>query len=422
MSLETAPSIAGVGSVRNAANESTAACLTQAARPATPPNVHKWRKSNYAVPGQRVVHPGMMDDFKGVDPTKVQFGRMVVSSDHVENVWRQPGCESEFQLAQHAQKEARYHSVQREPLGKSYSRPGHVLPERTRAPRFEFGKASQSSDSAKGLLYPRVEADEDEFRGQYVKSHGSYAPGEQRARAYNWRVDPVHHRFGVGVGSQVALNGLSLGVSGALRGEGDLEPQRVTSKKVEDFKNLQDQLGKVRNLGHGERAVGHDHTYGKASIRALHEWDARMCIQGDYDEADQAPDPDLGKSFTPGFRNTTNELRAFGTPSVRSDIPKYARRSVADNQNYGDDVNAQFLLYPGEFSSIGVEDDDLIQPRTKPELYEIFCAIGHELDGETFEDLYAEAASVDPRGEVSVHTLRNAMNARFMAADKAAHK
>ena len=173
---------------------------------------------------------------------------------------------------------------------------------------------------------------------------------------------------------------------------------------------------------HGERAVGHDHTYGKASIRALHEWDARMCIQGDYDEADQAPDPDLGKSFTPGFRNTTNELRAFGTPSVRSDIPKYARRSVADNQNYGDDVNAQFLLYPGEFSSIGVEDDDLIQPRTKPELYEIFCAIGHELDEATFEDLYADAAAGDPHGEVSVHTLRNAMNARFMAADKAAHK
>ena len=321
MSLETAPSIAGVGSVRNAATESTAACLTQPARPATPPNVHKWRKSNYAVPGQRVIHPGMMEDFKGIDPTQVQFGRAVVDSDHVENVWRQPGCESEFQLAQHAQKEARYHSVQREPLGKSFSRPGHVLPERTKAPKFEFGKASQSSDSAKGLLYPKVTSDEAEFRGQYVKSHGSYAPGEQRARSYTWRVDPVSHRFGVGVGSQVALNGLSLGVSGALRGEGDLEPQRVTSKKVEDFKNLQDQLGRVRNLGHGERGIGHAHTYGKASIRALHEWDARMCIQGDYDEGDQAPDSDLGKSYTPGFRNTTNEIRAFGTPSVRARTP-----------------------------------------------------------------------------------------------------
>ena len=85
-------------------------------------------------------------------------------------------------------------------------------------------------------------------------------------------------------------------------------------------------------------------------------------------------------------------------------------------------MNAQFLLYPGEFSAIGVEDDDLIQPRSKPELHEIFCAIGHELDEATFEDLYADAAAGDPHGEVSVHTLRNAMNARFMAADKAAHK
>ena len=38
--------------------------------------------------------------------------------------------------------------------------------------------------SVKGLLYPKVTSDEAEFRGQYVKSHGSYAPGEQRARSY----------------------------------------------------------------------------------------------------------------------------------------------------------------------------------------------------------------------------------------------
>ena len=62
---------------------------------------------------------------------------------------------------------------------------------------------------------------------------------------------------------------------------------------------------------------------------------------------------DLSQSHTPGFRNTTNEVRPFGVPTVRSDIPKYARKSIADNQNYGDDVNAQFLLYPGEFTSIG---------------------------------------------------------------------
>ena len=30
--------------------------------------------------------------------------------------------------------------------------------------------------------------------------------------------------------------------------------------------------------------------------------------------------------------------RAFGTPSIRTDIPKKDVRSVADTQNYGDEV------------------------------------------------------------------------------------
>ena len=55
---------------------------------------------------------------------------------------------------------------------------------------FSFGKGSASSEAAKSLLYPKVTADESEHAPQYVKSHGSYAPGEQRVRAYNWRIDP----------------------------------------------------------------------------------------------------------------------------------------------------------------------------------------------------------------------------------------
>lgn len=48
-----------------------------------------------------------------------------------------------------------------------------------------------------------------------------------------------------------------------------------------------------------------------------------------------------GQSITPGFRNAVVEGRAFGVPSIRSDIMPYAKRSVADTQNYGDDTNAR---------------------------------------------------------------------------------
>lgn len=52
-------------------------------------------------------------------------------------------------------------------------------------------------------------------------------------------------------------------------------------------------------------------------------------------------------------------------PSIRTDIPKYERRSIADSQNYGDDVNASYLLHPSQFASQGVEDEEFEKPRDK---------------------------------------------------------
>lgn len=84
------------------------------------------------------------------------------------------------------------------------------------------------------------------------------------------------------------------------------------------------------------------HVYGKEAVkRGVNEWDARACVEGDYSWAEQQPDNDLGKSITPGFRNAIAEGRAFGVPTVRSDIEPYAQRSVADTQNYGDDPSAR---------------------------------------------------------------------------------
>lgn len=118
---------------------------------------------------------------------------------------------------------------------------------------------------------------------------------------------------------------------------------------------------------------------------------------GGYSPEECEPDTDLGKAITPGFRNLTTETRAYGSvhgstwpaarqgepltlvcllaphgrvarrsvPSIRTDIPKYARRSIADSQNYGDDVNASYLLHPSQFAGQGVEDEEFVKPRDK---------------------------------------------------------
>lgn len=89
------------------------------------------------------------------------------------------------------------------------------------------------------------------------------------------------------------------------------------------------------------------HVYGKEAVkRGPNEWDARSCVEGNYSWAEQQPDNDLGKSITPGFRNAIAEGRAFGVPSIRSDIQPYAQRSVADTQNYGDDSSARQVGKP----------------------------------------------------------------------------
>lgn len=330
--------------------------------------MRKYRKSHYAVPGQRVLHYGLADDFKDKDPN-VQFGSAVIKSDHVEDVWGTPGIGSEYAESKYTQKEAVYHSAKREPLGKSFSR-GQVMPSKFSEPEFRFGKPSERGASAKPLLYPKVQEDPAAHKAQYVKSHNAYDPGEQKRRDYKWQIDPLEYRFGQGMGSQTAMNGASAGVAMALT---TLDHPHVASKQVESFKALGDKLGRGRNLGHGDLSH-HPERYGKASsmVSGLDVTDARACLEGDYAWEDQQPDLDLGVSLTPGFRNVTSEARAFGTPSVRSDIPKPSVLSVADNQNYGDDVSAQFLLYPQQFSAMGVDDFEFLKPRGKTELVEIF--------------------------------------------------
>jgi len=333
----------------------------------------------------------------------------------MSDVWTQPAQGTDYQRTLYSQQEAVYQSVKHEPLGKSFSR-GHKLPAKCSASGFLYGKGSKSegkkgdSDiaglAAKRLLYPSTNEPEEQFHEQYIRSHGSFGPGEQRVRGYGAHVKPGH-RFGVGVGSKIALNGASHGVAGAMK-SAPLEEHRITSKRVEDFKSMAAHLGRAQNLGHGHRLrLDHTHAYGKKSLRTGEDWDAKACMQGSYERDEQGPDPDLGTTHTPGFRNQTTLTRAFGVPTVRSDLVAYGRKSIADNQNYGDDVNAEFLLYPGPFSAMGVEDDDFSKARGFPELAAMFASVDPSLTQEMLENAWAQARN--DRGTASLSDFQIAL-------------
>ena len=50
-------------------------------------------------------------------------------------------------------------------------------------------------------------------------------------------------------------------------------------------------------------------------------------------------------------------------------------KSIADSNNYGDDVTAAYLLYPPNSQSLGVEPDDFTAERSKEDLFQIFNSV-----------------------------------------------
>mmetsp|Transcript_27690 Transcript_27690/g.35799 ORF Transcript_27690/g.35799 Transcript_27690/m.35799 type:complete len:434 (+) Transcript_27690:157-1458(+) len=410
------PSMAGK-SLRNP-EETASVCLQQEQRPETPPEVKKWRKSNFHEPGARVVHPGAQDDVKRLEDGRI-FGQTgtTLKSDHINDVWTQPGAKSEYAGIKQQMKESIYYSAKREPLGTVYSR-GHQLPDHTQRGDHRFGVTTNKTENAKELLYPdeKVAGLNYQGRDQYKRSHHSYDPGEQRKRDYEWGDSKPDERVFGRSGGVLALNGVSENVASVLKCETDEPTKRIASKRVEDYKGLQDTLSRAKNLGHGPRELDPNFRYGMSTL-PLGE-DAKSCIEGSYSVHEQMPDPDLGKSCTPGFRNVTTEQRAFGVPSVRTDIPMYAKRSVADHQNYGDDVNARFLIQPGEFSNMGIQDEDFFQPRNRQEIEELFQNAGIvDFEGTILDALWKDCCNGDLEGSASIQQYQLVLNDYIEARD-----
>ncbi len=90
------------------------------------------------------------------------------------------------------------------------------------------------------------------------------------------------------------------------------------------------------------------------------QWNAAQCIHGEPSEAELLPDRDLGRCTKIGARNIprteADQDRAFGCPTIRTDISGRKQKSVADYQNYGDEPEAVDLLFPATMTEIGIDE------------------------------------------------------------------
>lgn len=137
----------------------------------------------------------------------------------------------------------------------------------------------------------------------------------------------------------------------------------------------------------------HQHRYGVKSVTS--DCTARSCILGYYSLKEQLPDQDLGCCQKPGRRNVTTETRAFGVPSVRTDIPAPppGKKSVSDPVNYGDECGTAVLLTPQRFDMKGVPDSEFLIRRPKAELQSIVESCDYDMQ-EDFDDLWDRAVEL----------------------------
>ncbi|XP_019618184.1 PREDICTED: EF-hand domain-containing family member B-like [Branchiostoma belcheri] len=106
----------------------------------------------------------------------------------------------------------------------------------------------------------------------------------------------------------------------------------------------------------------------------------------------------------------TKGFRAYGIPTVRSDLPAPLIKRVSDRKNYGDESNAYGLVNPSIYSNHGVHEKDFFEARPKTEIAHIFKSIGVDMDEKTFNDLWEQASVRHPQGRVSVESFRSLLD------------
>eukprot|EP00602_Paraphysomonas_sp_CaronLab_P005609 CAMPEP_0185026022 /NCGR_PEP_ID=MMETSP1103-20130426/9585_1 /TAXON_ID=36769 /ORGANISM="Paraphysomonas bandaiensis, Strain Caron Lab Isolate" /LENGTH=442 /DNA_ID=CAMNT_0027559441 /DNA_START=131 /DNA_END=1459 /DNA_ORIENTATION=- len=405
---------------KHEARGSAQECMLFQERPATPEDVKKFRRSANLEPGKRYQNPKTIADIQTLKLDQRTFGVTSKTSEATTaELLSQKSQSGVVGKLNFIKAEKVYHTTTREPLGKTYCR-NHQLPQKYIDGQ-PFGQVPTTKDeAAKNLIFPRLCESQEYADEIYKKSHGLYGVGEQKKRNYDWKFDPTQATFGA-KSKDVAFNGVSKNIADVLSTADADQGPLVTTRNVENFKDLGDVLGRPRNLGIGADKIPEGTVFGKPSVSAneVNLWGAAETITGEYgcDRDDGVTVGDLGRSITPGFRNITTETRAFGVPSIRSDLPRIPinKRSMADPMNYGDDVSARELISPEDFSNLSIDPSVFHTPMALEKIINTFKAIGYSLPSDIAAFIYDIASQ--GQGGCSVHQYRVVMN-DYLYADE----
>ena len=327
----------------------------------------RWQNSRFLEPGTRVIHPALQKDFPKGHGDTIIFGKQPQQGSkdyemHIEDIWQEDSVNNCERIKIDCKK-SYFHDINKPKLlqddrnNVQMVNHGRNSNKNKNKNRKKKSKAPPPMTNVHKLLQPEEQITKNEeklIHEQYLKSHGSYQPGEQKSRDYNWNINPVTTTFGI-QNNTVERGNSSKGVSEALIQQ-ELEQNQFNHKKKKKLlcSIIQEEQQKYRmeeKIVHGIKTNTNDDTTAKDCLS----------IYNDGDSTD-----DLGRSLRPGFRNVYTQVselnqtyhkshvcaqihfikRAFGCPSIRTDIPKYFPNSIANTQNFGDDVNASYLLRP----------------------------------------------------------------------------
>lgn len=355
--------------------------------PSTPVQERRFRKLSHG-PGEIHVHHGLKD--QRLPGEEFRYGLRGVTGCTTEEAMK-AGMMLGVAEYKNGVAERVYESTKKEPLGKPHIR-GHILhmlPE-------GFGNPSAAPTDCKQVIYPvAVARDSEEAQAMYRKTHNNYAPGERIQRNYKWPAETQAKDFSFGAGLVAAVEGAGakMALNMNVEDDGTWKRTRFATKVFEDYRHVEHPklFHKVHPKQGAEGPPMHaDHRYGIKS--AVSEYTAGSCIKGYYSLEEQLPDQDLGRCIKPGRRNVTTETRAFGVPSVRTDIgaPHPQKRSIGDERSYGDEPGAASILCPQRFDPKGIPDREFLVRRSREELQALMTNAPFEhLD---FEGLWDESA------------------------------
>ncbi|KAH7824600.1 putative EF-hand domain-containing family member B [Monocercomonoides exilis] len=320
---------------------------------------------------------------------------------------------SEFAEALEQRKESQYKDAAHVPLGRATTR-NYKWSGPAGDPEFSFGTHVVPSEPAKELVTPSGGTNEEpeQVHRMYVKTFGDYAPGETISRDYKWGKmgDPTTAVFGSKPMSKALLSGSQTKeLVQPEPGDSPFSATSIVKGSVGEYDRYHHpEVGKPNPLKARDYRLPEDYAFGKTykgdgeSSETLYR---HPYLAGGTAAAE--PDADLGRSLIKGRWGSTKvrdfsgdaEMRPCGVPSIRTDIPAPSRKSVADNQNYGEDPGSKTLISPLPWAELGINETDFLQPIEREKLHKLIMTPSNpfNLSEEEFQMLcdQAEAHSLD---------------------------